>query len=118
MKLIMSAPCQRFDFFSRRLEKIERYTPKAHVVLAPNLDFPGVVEQNLLRRVKRLSTNPAEEGLGLIAYGDETYENFQIKIIGGGISQVADHTSRVVYRPDSILPDANIEQWVIRIASR
>ncbi len=165
-----------------KIEKIERYTPKANVVLAPNLDFPGVLKENVLRRVKMLSTNPAEEGLVLIAYGDETYEkewavllngvgefvkrdtgiechshgwcghvahynpaktteaieevlkskkkavvipvlvahdeNFQIKIIGGGIAKVADQQSRVVYRPDSILPDPNIEQWVIRIAGQ
>lgn len=165
-----------------KIEKIERYTPKANVALAPNLDFPGVLKDNVLRRVKMLSTKPAEEGLVLIAYGDETYEkewsalldgvgeyvkkqtgidshshgwcghiarynpaktteaiekvlrtktkavvvpvlvahdeNFQIKIIGGGIAKVANHQSRVLYRPDSILPDSNIEQWVIRIASQ
>ncbi|MFO1489290.1 MAG: CbiX/SirB N-terminal domain-containing protein [Verrucomicrobiota bacterium] len=165
-----------------KIENIERYTPKAKVALAPNLDFPGVLKENILRRAKRLSTDPANEGLVLIAYGDETYEkewaallagvgdyvktntgiaayshgwcghvahydpkkttsaieevlktkqkavvipvlvahdeNFQIKIIGGGIAKVADSQSRVVYRPDSILPDPNIEQWVIRIAGQ
>jgi hypothetical protein len=165
-----------------KIEKIERYTPKAKVALAPNLDFPGVLKENILRRAKMLSSNPVDEGLVLIAYGDETYEkewaallagvgdyvktntgisafshgwcghvahydptkttraieevlktkrkavvipvlvahdeNFQIKIIGGGIAKVADHQSRVVYRPDSILPDSNIEQWVIRVASQ
>lgn len=165
-----------------KIEKIERYTPKAKVALAPNLDFPGVLKENILRRTRMLSTEPANEGLVLIAYGDETYEkewaallagvgdyvktntgiaayshgwcghiahydpkkttaaieevlktkqkavvipvlvahdeNFQIKIIGGGIAKVADNQSRVAYRPDSILPDPNIEQWVIRIASQ
>lgn len=165
-----------------KLEKIERYTPKAKVVLAPNLDFPGVLKENILRRARRLVTEPANEGLVLIAYGDETYEkewtallagvadyvkantgittyshgwcghiarydpkkttaaietvlqtkqkavvipvlvaldeNFQVKIIGDGIAKVADHSSRVVYRPDAILPDPNLEQWVIRIANQ
>lgn len=165
-----------------KIERIERYTPKANVVVAPNLDFPGVLKENILRRAKMLSTDPANEGLVLIAYGDETYEkewaallggignyvgtetgiaafshgwcghvvhynpaktteaieevlktkkravvipvlvahdeNFQIKIIGGGIAKVADNQSRVVYRPDSILPDLNIEQWVVRIANQ
>lgn len=165
-----------------KLEKIERYTPRANVVLAPNLDFPGVLKENILRRARLLSRNPAEEGLVLIAYGDETYEkewvallrrvgesikqatgietsshgwcghvahynpartteaieevlkikkkalvipvlvahdeNFQIKIIGGGIGRVPDSHARVAYRPDSILPDSNIEQWVIRIAGQ
>ena len=32
------------------------------------------MQENLLRRVKSMSSNPSEEGLTLIAYGDETYE--------------------------------------------
>jgi hypothetical protein len=163
-----------------KLEKIERYQPKANTVLAPNLDFTDVLKTNVLRRVRGLSTNPAAEGLVLIAYGDATYErewaalfdavgahvkahtgitthshgwcghlvhydpmktteavekvlqtkakaivipvlvahdeNFQIKIIGGGIAKVADHEKRVVYRPDAILPDPGVEQWVIAIS--
>jgi hypothetical protein len=57
-----------------KLEKIERYTPKAATVLTPNLDFPDLLKENVLRRVQALSRVPAEEGLVLIAYGDETYE--------------------------------------------
>ncbi|MGC3960543.1 MAG: CbiX/SirB N-terminal domain-containing protein [Verrucomicrobiota bacterium] len=53
-----------------KLEKIERYQPKARTVIAPNLDFTDVLKTNVLRRVRALSTNPAEEGLVLIAYGD------------------------------------------------
>lgn len=44
-------------------------------------------------------------------------ENFQIKIIGGGISNVKDNKTRVVYKPDAILPDVNVDQWVIGIAA-
>jgi sirohydrochlorin ferrochelatase len=43
-------------------------------------------------------------------------ENFQIKIIGGGIENVKDNKKRVIYKPDAILPDVNIEQWVIDIS--
>ena len=43
-------------------------------------------------------------------------ENFQIKIIGGGIDKVDDHETRVLYKPDAILPDSNIEQWIIDVA--
>ncbi len=164
-----------------KLEKIERYQPKARTVIAPNLDFTDVLKTNVLRRVRALSTNPAEEGLVLIAYGDATYErewaalfdavgahvkqntgiathaygwcghvvhydpkktteavekilttkskaivipvlvahdeNFQIKIIGGGIAKVPDYQTRVVYRPDAILPDPSVEQWIISITS-
>jgi hypothetical protein len=162
-----------------KIEKIERYKPKANTIITPNLDFTGVLKKNVLRRAKSLSTNPAEEGLVMIAYGDATYERewgallntvgehvkqntgigthsygwcghvahydpkkttdaidkvlqtrkravvipvlvahdemFQIKIIGDGIAKVADNKARVIYRPDSILPDAGVEQWVIDI---
>lgn len=42
-------------------------------------------------------------------------EMFQITIIGDGIAKVPDNRERVVYRPDSILPDPNLERWVINI---
>jgi hypothetical protein len=40
-------------------------------------------------------------------------EMFQIKIIGDGISKIENNKNRVIYKPDSILPDENVEQWVI-----
>lgn len=43
-------------------------------------------------------------------------EFFQIEIIGGGIEKVKDYRDRVLYVPDAILPDKNIEHWVIDIA--
>ena len=162
-----------------KIEKIERCKPKARTIITPNLDFSGLLKQNVLRRVRSLSVNPAEEGLVMIAYGDATYERewaalldevgqyvekntgigvyshgwcghvahyepekttqaidavlqkrkkavvipvlvardemFQIKIIGGGIAKVADNQARVVYRPDAILPDAGVEQWVMGV---
>ncbi len=165
-----------------KFEKIERYTPKARTHLAPLLDFTDILQKNVLRRAKALSRNPENEGLALIAYGDETYtkewsalmdtlgnhvsnhvgikdysygwcghivrykldsttvavenvlkrkekaivipilvahdENFQIRIIGGGIAKVKNHKQRVIYKPDAILPDANVESWVIKISDK
>jgi hypothetical protein len=165
-----------------KIEKIERYQPKANTVLTPNLDFTSLLKENVLRRVKSLATAPAEEGLVLIAYGDATYERewsallndvgehvkketgidthsygwcghvahydpaktttaiakvletkqravvipvlvahdemFQIKIIGDGIAKVPENKARVIYRPDSILPDPNVEKWVIDITAQ
>lgn len=43
-------------------------------------------------------------------------ENFQIKIIGGGIEAVKDNKDRVLYKPDAILPDDNVKNWVISIS--
>lgn len=164
-----------------QLEKIERYTAKAKVHITPLLDFTDILKKNVLRRVKELSKDPANEGLVLIGYGDEDYEkewiqlfndvanyvkkevgishhsygwcghiarynpdettkaidkalarkqkavvvpvlvahdeNFQIKIIGGGIENVKDNKTRVIYKPDAILPDVNVDQWVIDISA-
>jgi len=39
-------------------------------------------------------------------------EMFQVEIIGGGVEKVPSFKERVVYRPDAILPDDNIRNWV------
>ena len=44
-------------------------------------------------------------------------EMFQIKIIGDGIKNVKNSKDRVVYKPDAILPDINIQNWVIDITN-
>lgn len=162
-----------------KIENIQRYSPKAKPHITPPLDFTDILQKNLLRRVTALSHNPADEGLVLIGYGDETYdkewvelfnkaadyvrqhtgiagysygwcghianykpeettaainavlkasgtalvipvlvahdEQFQIKIIGDGIAKVPDSKNRVQYKPDSILPDPNIERWVVSV---
>lgn len=162
-----------------KIEKIERYTPKAKTYITPLLDFNDILEKNILRRVQALSKNPEKEGLVLIGYGDESYdkewgqlfdnvaeyvkektgisahsygwcghiahynpeettkainkvletkevavvvpvlvahdEMFQIQIIGGGIQKVENHIEKVIYKPDAILPDKNVENWVIEI---
>jgi hypothetical protein len=56
-----------------KIEKIERYTPKAKVSIAPLLDFAGVLKDNILQRTKALSKESTKEGLVMIAYGDATY---------------------------------------------
>ena len=43
---------------------------------------------------------------------------FQVKIIGDGIAKVNDSKDRVIYKPDSILPDKNVQNWVINIANQ
>lgn len=164
-----------------KVEKIERYIPKAKTHIAPLLDFTDILQKNVLRRTQELSKNPEKEGLVLIGYGDETYneewgvlfnqvaeyvkqhvgisehsygwcghiahykseettkaintvlakkevavvipvlvaldENFQIKIIGGGVEKVKNSQEKVLYKPDAILPDTNIENWVISISN-
>lgn len=174
---IIGKKVDRHSLEMLKVEKIERYTPNANTVITPNLDFTDILKRNVLRRARALSAAPQDEGLVLIAYGDETYEKewsalleavgayvrestgieshahgwcghvahydpakttaaigrvlqtkqralvvpvlvahdemFQIRIIGDGIAKVPDHQSRVVYRPDSILPDAGVEEWVV-----
>jgi hypothetical protein len=163
-----------------KLEKIERYKPKAQVHITPTLDFTDILKKNVCNRVSKLSTHPDKESVVLIGYGDERYlkewenlfsevgkyvneklgiknyeygwcghlvkynpeettkavnkalqksetaivipvlvahdEMFQIKIIGGGIEKVKDYTTRVKYKPDAILPDENVENWVKQIS--
>ncbi len=162
-------------------ENIERYTPNARTHLTPLLDFSNTLPGNVSRRCKELSRHPANEGLVLIGYGDETYikewgelfdkvaeyvkqevgigmhsygwcghlvhynpdettkaintvlekkevavvvpilvaydEMFQKNIIGRGIAQVENGKEKVLYRPDAILPDSAVENWVISISS-
>ena len=45
-------------------------------------------------------------------------ENFQIRIIGGGIEKIKEHNERVLYKPDAILPDPDVEQWVVDISNK
>lgn len=42
-------------------------------------------------------------------------EDFQIGIIGSGVAAVPNFKEKVIYKPDAILPDTNIENWVINI---
>lgn len=162
-----------------KIEKIERYTPKAKVHIAPLLDFTDVLQMNILRRATALSKDPEHESLVLIAYGDHTYnkewtellqkvgdyvraqnkikgyaygwcghvasyssdsttvainrglkqadralvipvlvahdEMFQVKIIGDGIAKVPGNKEKVSYIADAILPDTNIQNWVVDI---
>lgn len=49
----------------------------------------------------------------LVAYD----ENFQIKIIGGGVANVKDYVNRVIYKPDAILPDPDVEKWIVDIVA-
>lgn len=165
-----------------RVEGIERYTPHAKIHMTPRLDFTDILKKNILRRVSKLSRAPNEEGLVLIAYGDQTYEKewakllrdvgtyvrdntgidqfahgwcghlvhydptkttkaikkvlkskatalvvpvlvahdemFQDRIIANGVEAVESSKQRVVYRPDAILPDKNIEQWIVDIVAQ
>lgn len=43
-------------------------------------------------------------------------EQFQIKIIGDGIHKIKNHTDKVVYKPDAILPDPYVENWIKSIS--
>lgn len=56
-------------------EKIECYTPRATVSIAPLFDFSELLEENLPRRVRQLLRNAHDEGVVLIAYGDETFNS-------------------------------------------
>lgn len=44
-------------------------------------------------------------------------EMFQVKIIGDGIAKIKNDKEKVIYKPDAILPDANVQKWVIDITT-
>ncbi len=77
---------------SLKIEKIERYTPRARVHITPTLDFAGILKENILRRVKALSVKADEEALVLIAYGDATYESEWISLL----KDVSDHVRQKI----------------------
>lgn len=165
-----------------KIEKMERYKPRAKVHIAPLLDFTDLLQRNILSRYQQLAKNPQTDGLTLIAYGDQTYnkewsalmdtvgqfiqaktgapaysygwcghvahyqpdstslaiqqvlqktnrtvvipvlvafdEMFQVKIIGDGIQRVPGHGTRVLYKPDAILPDKGVQDWVIQTSRK
>ncbi len=43
-------------------------------------------------------------------------ETFQIDIIGNGVAAAEDHHIKVRYKPDAILPDPDLEQWIVSVA--
>lgn len=44
-------------------------------------------------------------------------EMFQIKIIGDGIAKIENAKEKVIYKPDAILPDVNIQNWIIEVSN-
>lgn len=80
-----------------RLEKIERYKPKANVVITPLLDFKNILQENVLRRAKSLSKSPKDEGITLIAYGDATYEKEWKELMANVATYVKDNSGIDTY---------------------
>ncbi|HMP76253.1 MAG TPA: CbiX/SirB N-terminal domain-containing protein [Kiritimatiellia bacterium] len=61
-------------------EQIERYVPRAQVVLTPLLDYPRMVRINIARRVRLLQqgaapADPRRDGLVLVGYGSAEFDN-------------------------------------------
>ncbi|MCP4442439.1 MAG: cobalamin biosynthesis protein CbiX [Aureispira sp.] len=162
-------------------EEIQVYSPKAKVRITPLLDFPGYLKKNVTRRYKAISKNPGNEGVVLVAYGSEPYnqqwvelindigkylkinaevenisyswcghivryarepttnainqilemeqsavvipilvavdEHFQGEIVLEGVQAVPNYEEKVIYKQDAILPDDNINQWVVDIVN-
>ncbi len=76
----------------------------AHYKSKPTTD----VVEAILKDKKKAIVNPV-----LVAVD----EGFQMGIIGGGVAKVKNSKERVFYKPDAILPDVNVEKWVIDIAN-
>ncbi len=160
-------------------EKMEVYKAKARVSIAPPLDYSTILKKNVERRVKALSKDADNEGVLLVAYGDEQYNQqweemvdeigkflkvktghesiayswcghlvgyspeptvkgieqllelednvivipilvgndpyFQKDIIQKAVDQVS---GNILYLQDAILPDANLNKWVVDISNK
>jgi len=177
---ILGLKSSQIELAKLKSESIEVYKAKAKITLTPLLNFPAILSENLIRRIKKLSINPLKEAVVMVAYGDKSYneewtdlikdmssiiekriginhfehswcghivdykteptttainkalaikdkvlvlpvllavdEMFQSKIIGGAIENVK-HKDRVIYKPDAILPDINVEKWIKDISN-
>ncbi len=40
-------------------------------------------------------------------------ENFQVRIIGSGLEKASADKNRILYKPDALLPDPSIEEWIV-----
>lgn len=162
-------------------EKIEVYKPDANITITPPLDYTTILKKNIARRVKAISEPEENEGILLVAYGDEQYnqqweemveeigkylkfktghesiayswcghivryssepttegieklfeledkvivipvlvafdEFFQGEIIQNGINACT-NAANVKYNADAILPDANLNKWVVDITKQ
>lgn len=45
-------------------------------------------------------------------------EMFQVKIIGDGIAKISDSKAKVMYMADAILPDQNVQNWVVSVTDK
>jgi len=45
-------------------------------------------------------------------------EMFQVKIIGDGIAKIPDSKAKVMYMADAILPDQNVQNWVVSVTDK
>lgn len=84
------------------------YGWNGHIV-SYNSDSTYVPIMQMLEKKKTAVVIPV-----LVAYD----EMFQGRIIMDGVKKVKDYQNRVIYKPDAILPDKNIEQWVIDITKK
>lgn len=75
-----------------KLEGIEVYRPNARVTLAPLLDFPSVLANNVIRRTRAMSTHASQEGVVLVAYGSAPYNEEWEQLLGDVASQVRQQT--------------------------
>ena len=168
-------------------EKIEVYAARAELDFAPLIDFSGLVQGNVARRVRAITGRRPEDGsdqrygLVLVGYGSAEFNDkwnrffsqirnaaelelgiahtahswcghlvsysrqptmdaiesllgevdrvivipilvaydpmFQDKIIGRATTRCKS-PERVLYRPDSILPEPEVGRWVVEIAER
>lgn len=81
-----------------KLEKIQVYRPQASLTFTPLLDFERVLEKNVVRRAREMSKDPANEGLVLVAYGDQEYNKEWEEMLDRVAADVKKETGIQAYR--------------------
>lgn len=163
-----------------KAEGIRVYAPRAKVHMTPLLDFPALLETNVVRRARLMVRDAGTDGVVLVGYGDEGYdsewtrmmrrlgeaierdlligttvhawcghlvhyskeptiqairevlakeqralvipvlvavdETFQGRIIGGAVTD-SGQLDRISYVGDAILPDADLDDWIVKVTS-
>jgi hypothetical protein len=103
--------------WSELLEKTAAYVMERTGIGAFSYGWAGHVANydpaHTTRAVEKLLRERALVIPVLVAFD----EMFQIQIIGKGVAAVPGHREQVAYVPDAILPDEQIEAWVVETAA-
>ena len=66
---------------------------KIHIVLGPTLSYGDIIYQTVLQPIKKMSVNPSDEAVLILAHGDPEYIGFWNELLKGSEDYVKKNTS-------------------------